>query len=99
MTEKILTDQWVLIWIQPVWHYDSIPKQIFKKANFEKKSADDNKSMKNYPACKDFSLEPAEKVATVAGNQTNLCNIQAVILFGIWEASFSFTFVKIYHKN
>ena len=29
-------------------------KEAFEKINFEKKSADDNKSMKNYPACKDF---------------------------------------------
>ena len=30
---------------------------LFEKANFEKKSADDNKSMKNYPACKELSSE------------------------------------------
>ena len=29
-------------------------KESFEKDNFEKKSADDNKSMKNYPACKEL---------------------------------------------
>ena len=29
-------------------------KEFFEKVNFEKRSADDNKSMKNYPACKDL---------------------------------------------
>ena len=27
-------------------------KEFFEKVNFEKKSAKDNKSMKNYPACR-----------------------------------------------
>ena len=32
-------------------------KQFWKgKNNFEKKSADDNKSMKNYPACKELNI-------------------------------------------
>ena len=30
---------------------DSVPERIFWKSKFWKKSADDNKSMKNYPAC------------------------------------------------
>ena len=30
-------------------------KEFFLKVNFEKKSADDNKIMKNYPACKDIA--------------------------------------------
>ena len=29
-------------------------KELFEKDNFEKMSADDNKSLKNYPACKEF---------------------------------------------
>ena len=29
-------------------------KESFEKVNFEKKPADDNKSMKNYPACKEL---------------------------------------------
>ena len=33
---------------------DSVPKRIFDKVNFEKKSADDIKGMKNYPACKEL---------------------------------------------
>ena len=32
-------------------------KEFFEKVNFEKKSADDMKSMKNYPACKEPVLE------------------------------------------
>ena len=42
----------VLIWSQTAWHTDSIPERIFD--NFEKKSADNNKSIKNYPACKEI---------------------------------------------
>ena len=33
-------------------------KGVFENVNFEKKSADDNKSMKNYPAC----IEKIKKV-------------------------------------
>ena len=32
---------------------DSVPERIFVKKLILKKSADDNKSMKNYPACKE----------------------------------------------
>ena len=31
-------------------------KELFEKVNFEKKYADDNKSMKNYQACKEINL-------------------------------------------
>ena len=31
-------------------------KEFFEKVNFEKKSADDKKIMKNYPACKEVFL-------------------------------------------
>ena len=41
----------VLIWIQTVWHSNS----FWKKVNFAKKSAN-NKSMKNYPACNELTL-------------------------------------------
>ena len=35
----------------------SVPERIFENVNFEiKKSADDTKSMKNYPACKELNL-------------------------------------------
>ena len=40
----------VLIWIQTIWHSDSVPETIFEKVNLEK-SADYNKTLKNYPAC------------------------------------------------
>ena len=40
----------VLIWIQTVWHSDSVPEKKW----FWKKSADDNKSMKHYPTCKEL---------------------------------------------
>ena len=39
-----------LIWIQTVCHSDSVPERAFW---FWKKSADVNKCMKNYPACKE----------------------------------------------
>ena len=32
-------------------------KDFFEKVNFEIKSADDNKSTKNYPACKGLVME------------------------------------------
>ena len=36
-------------------HSDSVPERIFSERSFWKKSADDNKSMKNYLACKDLT--------------------------------------------
>ena len=45
----------VLIWIQTVWHSDSVPERIFWKSQFWKNSADDN-WMKNYPACNEFNV-------------------------------------------
>ena len=45
-------------WIQTPWHFDNIPERfVFLKVNFLKTTTttvDDNKSMKNYPACKEF---------------------------------------------
>ena len=41
-----------LIWIQIVWHSDNVLEKTFEKASYAKKSADDNKSMKNSSACK-----------------------------------------------
>ena len=38
--------------LDPNWHSDGVLKEFFEEINFEKKSADNNKSMKNYPACK-----------------------------------------------
>ena len=46
----------VSIWIQTVWHFDSNPERIFWKSQFWKKSADDKKSMKNYPACNELNI-------------------------------------------
>ena len=43
-----------MIWIQTFWHFDSVPEKYFEKDNFEKKSADGSKSVKNYPACKEL---------------------------------------------
>ena len=42
-----------LIWIQTVWHSDSIPENSFEKVNF-KKNPQTTKSMQNYPACKEL---------------------------------------------
>ena len=47
----------VLIWIQTVWHSDSVPHRILSKSKFWKKSADDNKSMNNYLACKELRIQ------------------------------------------
>ena len=45
----------LLIWMQTVWLSDSFPQRIFwKTSQFWKKSADDNKIMKKYPACIEF---------------------------------------------
>ena len=43
----------VLLWIQNVWHSDSIPELVGKN-RFGKRSAEDNKNMENYPVCKEF---------------------------------------------
>ena len=46
----------VLMWIQTVLHSCNVPERIFfEKVIFEEKSADDNKSVKNYPSCKEFT--------------------------------------------
>ena len=37
-----------------VWHSDRVPEIFLEKVNFEKKSANDNKSRKNYQACKEL---------------------------------------------
>ena len=43
-------------------------KEFFEIINFEKKSADDNKSTKNYPACINNKIATLE----MAGNQNKL---------------------------
>ena len=43
----------VLIWIQTITPIVFL-KYFFEKVNLEKRSADDNKIMKNYPACKEL---------------------------------------------
>ena len=45
-----------LAWIQTVRHSDSASGRIFRKKLNLKKFADDNKSLKNYPACKELIL-------------------------------------------
>ena len=51
----------VLILIQTIWHSDSVPQWIFWKSWSWKKSADDNKSMKSYPTCKELTMAPLMK--------------------------------------
>ena len=41
-----------LIWIQTVWHPNSVHEEIFGKVHFEKKSVDDREILKNYRAGK-----------------------------------------------
>ena len=54
---QIRTDRMsVLIWFQTVWHSDSVPERNFLKSLFWKKSADDNKSKKNFLACKELII-------------------------------------------
>ena len=43
----------VLIWIQTVWLSDSVLKQLILNKNV---SSDNNKSVKNYPACKELNV-------------------------------------------
>ena len=46
-----------LIWMRTVWRSDGIPESFFfQKSRFQKKSTDDKKSMKNYPAGKEFEI-------------------------------------------
>ena len=42
----------VLILIQTLWHSVVFLKELFAQKLIFKKSADDNKNIKNYPACK-----------------------------------------------
>ena len=54
---QIRTDRTsVLIWIQIVWHSDSVPEKCFEKVNFEKKSADDSKSIKIIQRAKSYKI-------------------------------------------
>ena len=45
--------------------------ELFEKANFEKKSPYDNKSIKNYPAYKELSLEKNLKLSSGANFGVN----------------------------
>ena len=55
---QIKTDRTsVLIWIQTEWHSNSVSERIFLKVNFEKKSVDDNKSMKKLPSMHRVKLQ------------------------------------------
>ena len=40
-----------LIWIQIVWHSDSVPERILLEKLILQRSQQKTKSMKNYPAC------------------------------------------------
>ena len=52
---QIKTDRMsVLIWIETVWHSDSVIKRTFWKCLFWKKLVD-KKSIKNYHACKELN--------------------------------------------
>ena len=44
----------VLVWIQSVWHSDSVPEFFLNKVNFGKLYV--NKSMTIYRACKELKL-------------------------------------------
>ena len=48
---------------QTVGHSDNVPEFFLDKEYFEKKSADKNKSIKNYPACKQLMLQRYSKHA------------------------------------
>ena len=47
----------VLMWIHLMFDIDSVLNIYFLKVNCEKKSADDKKSMKNCPECKELKYE------------------------------------------
>ena len=42
----------VPIWIQTIWHPDSVPEIFIGEFWKKTTTADNNKSMQNYPACK-----------------------------------------------
>ena len=49
-----------LIWIQTVWHSDGIPGRFFfEKVDFKKKIHRRQKSMQNFPACKEIKQIPS----------------------------------------
>ena len=55
------------------WHSVSVPERIFwDQKIFWKKFADDNKSMKNYPACKEFKQRLISKWLL---SDLNLCTM------------------------
>ena len=51
----------VLIWTQIILFL----KEFFEKINFEKKSADDNKSMNKYTTCKELNRFSHDEVCTI----------------------------------
>ena len=82
---QIRTDRMpVLIWIQTVWHSDNVPERL----NFEKKSADNNKSMNNYPACK----------VTLEKIRLDVLNPKARYYFLSWKCYLLSTFAAIILK-
>ena len=52
--QALLTKTSGLILSQNVWHSDDISERIFRKSCFWKKSADDKKSLQNYPLGKEI---------------------------------------------
>ena len=65
---------WLLIWIQTVSLSESLPEIIFEKVYFEKKSADDNKSMKKkYPTCKELTLNAPNPTKVVCFSHLLKC--------------------------
>ena len=56
------------------------------KVNFEKKSTDDNKSIKNYPACKELISEPKGFNGYITHNQVftyrTLGNLILIVMIG-----------------
>ena len=76
-----------LVKIQTIWHSDS---HTVAEKKIEKKSVDDNKSMKNYPACKFYSLQ--RMIALIFWKLHfhifSLCLVSFLLLlttYGLWK--------------
>ena len=55
----------VLIWIQTVRHPDIVPERFFLKLILKKKTADNSRSIRNYPATLQYSIVYIAKIDTV----------------------------------
>ena len=78
-----------LIWIQAIWHM--FLKDFSENVNFEKKSADSNKSMKNYQA-------PYGKAVFVRISDECAVNILRTALFTV-IVRYIFTSCREYPAN